>query len=194
MAPVATFNKHFGVDVQFDWDNFGLQSSTLNQQAYIEDPLGTYGLLGNTDGYSHVWSFTVDPIYNLTSGDTWGTYVTAGGGFYHKITTFTTPEAFDEEYFGEIIEVEANEPFDSYTSNALGVNAGFGVTYKVSKFANERLYAEARYVQTFNSYRPGISGSNYNSFAPNYDYTSYNLYPANSDRTGYIPIKFGIRF
>ncbi len=189
------FNKNFGLDVQFDWDNFGLQGSTLNQQAYIEDPSGTYGLLGDTDGYSHVWSITLDPIYNIKSGDTWGAYVTAGGGFYHKITTFTTPQPFYEDYFGEIIEVEANAPFDSYTSNAPGVNAGFGITYKFSRFSNERLYAEARYVQTFNTYKPGVNGSNYNNYASSgYDYPTYNLYPANSDRSGYIPIKFGIRF
>ena len=187
------FNKRIGVDVQFDWDNFGLQGSTLNQQAYIEDPTGQYGLLGNTDGYSHVWSLTLDPIYNIKTGDTWGVYLTAGGGFYHKVTTFTTPESAYVDYYGILEEVEENAPFDSYTSNAPGVNAGFGVTYKFSRFANERFYAEARYVEVFNSYRPGVDGSNYNSY-PDYDYTTYNLYPANSDRTGYIPIKFGVRF
>ena len=192
------FNKNLGVDVQFDWDNFGLQGSTLNQQAYIEDPTGQYGLLGNTDGYSHVWSLTVDPIYNIKQGDTWGAYITAGGGFYHKITTFTTPQAAYIYYFGIPEQVVQNEPFDSYTSNAPGVNAGFGVTYKVSRFANERLYAEARYVQTFNTYKPGIDGNNYNSYSGTtpyaYSYPTYNLYPANSNRTGYIPIKFGLRF
>ena len=190
------FNKNFGVNVEFGWDEFGLQGSVLNQQAYIEDPYGSVPLEGNTDGYSHDWSFSLQPIYNITSGEGLGTYVTAGVGFYHKITTFTTPEEGEGySYFGFPIEYVANTPFDSYTSNAPGVDGGVGVTYKFSRFANERFYAEVRYVINFNSQRTGITGSNYNNYSgSDYDYPTYNLYPANSNRTTYLPIKVGIRF
>ena len=195
------FNKNFGLNVEFNWDNFGLQGSTLTQQAYVEDPTGAYGLLGNTDGYSHIWSLSLSPIYNLkqAEGQGIGMYVTAGAGFYHKITTFTTPEEEEIDYFGILEELVANEPFDSYTSNAPGVDAGIGFTYKFSHFASERLYAEARYVVTFNSQRTGINGSNYNNYqnvggADNYGYPTTDLYPANSNRSTYLPVKFGIRF
>ncbi len=188
------FNKNFGLNVEFDWDHFGLQGSTLNQQAFIEDPTGQFGLLGNTDGYSHLWSLSVQPIYNIKQGEGLGAYVTAGGGYYHKVTTFTTPQTEVINYFGILEEIEANEPFDSYTSNAPGVDGGFGLTYKFSRFANQRLYAEVRYVVTFNSQRTGINGSNYNNYAPTYNYPTTDLYPANSNRSTYIPIKFGIRF
>ena len=192
------FNKNYGLNIEFNWDEFGLQGNNLAQQSYVEDPLNVYGLQGNTDGYSHIWSLSVSPIYNLrqANNEGVGVYVTAGAGFYHKITTFTTPEqvtAFDP-YYGIPFTYEANEPFDSYTSNAPGFDGGIGLTYKFSRFANERLYAEARYVVTLNSQRTGINGSNYNTFAPDYNYTSYNLYPANSNRSTYIPVKFGIRF
>jgi hypothetical protein len=179
--------------VQFDWDNFGLQGRTLKQQAYIEDPSNYYSLQGNTDGYSHVWSFTLDPVYNISMSEGLGAYVVGGVGFYHKITTFTTPESGQYCYF-YCYTVVANEPFDSYTSNAPGVNGGFGLTYKFSRFSNERFYAEVRYVVTFNSQRHGINASNYNSYAPNYNYPTTDLYPANSNRSTYIPVKFGIRF
>ena len=188
------FNKNLGVNLEFNWDEFGLQGSTIQQQTYIYDPTGSAGLQGYLDGYSHIWSFSVSPIYNIRSGEGLGAYVTAGAGFYHKITTFTVPE--EEEiltYFGPE-EYEANAPIDSYTSNAPGVDAGFGLTYKFSHFANERLYAEARYVVTFNSQRTGINGSNYNNYAPDYDYPTPNVYPANSNRSTYLPVKFGIRF
>jgi hypothetical protein len=190
------FNKNFGVNFQFDWDEFGLQGRTLQQQADIEDPDNLYGLQGNTDGYSHVWSFTLNPTYTLYSGEKWGGYAVVGGGFYHKITTFTTQELVTGyDYFGFPETFAANEPFDSYTSNAGGVNGGLGVTYKFSHFSNERFYGEVRYVVVFNQQRTGINGSNYNNYASSgYDYPTYNLYPANSNRTTYFPVKFGIRF
>ena len=195
------FNKNYGVNLEFNWDNFGLQGSTLTQQAFIEDPLNEYGLQGNTDGYSHIWSLSVSPIYNIRQATNSGVgmYVTAGAGFYHKITTFTTPQEEEFDYFGIIESLVANEPFDSYTSNAPGVDGGVGFTYKFSRFANERLYAEVRYVVTFNSQRTGINASNYNNYQnvggpDNYGYPTTNLYPANSNRSTYLPVKFGIRF
>ena len=192
------FNKNYGLNLEFNWDEFGLQGNNLAQQAFVEDPDNVFGLQGNTDGYSHIWSLSVSPIYNLrqANNEGVGVYVTAGAGFYHKIATFTTPEqvtAFDP-YFGIPFTYVANEPFDSYTSNAPGFDGGIGLTYKFSRFANERFYAEARYVVTLNSQRTGINGSNYNTFAPTYAYPTSNLYPANSNRSTYIPVKFGIRF
>jgi hypothetical protein len=190
------FNKQFGVNFQFDWDNFGLQGKTLKQQAFIEDPDNLYGLQGNTDGYSHVWSFTLNPTYTLYQGESVGAYAVVGGGFYHKITTFTTQQLVTGyDYFGFPETFAANEPFDSYTSNAGGVNFGLGTTYKFSRFSNERFYLEARYVVVFNQQRTGINASNYNNYASSgYNYPTSDLYPANSNRTTFIPVKVGIRF
>jgi hypothetical protein len=193
------FNKQFGVNFQFDWDNFGLQGKNLKQQAFIEDPDNVAGLQGNTDGYSHVWSFTLNPTYTLYQGESVGAYAVVGGGFYHKITTFTTPEQGEYcDYYYGCYTFTANTPFDSYTSNAGGVNGGFGLTYKFSRFSNERFYVEARYVVVLNQQRTGINASNYNNYPPtSQGYTTYptnNLYPANSNRTTFIPVKVGIRF
>ena len=193
------FNKNFGLNLQFDWDEFGLQASNIQQQTFIYDPTGAGGLQGFLDAYSHVWSISVDPIYYIKSGEGVGAYVTAGAGFYHKVTTFTTPQEETFYYFAFPETVVANVPFDSYTSNAPGFNGGFGLTYKFSRFANEKLYAEVRYVVTLNSQRQGVNGSNFNNFANSggtdaYVYPTANLYPANSNRSTYIPVKFGIRF
>ncbi len=79
--------------------------------------------------------------------------------------------------------------FDHYTSNAPGFDGGIGVTYKFSRFANQKFYAEVRYVYMDNSYRPGYTVSNIN------DYNGgYNFFPQNSNTTSYIPLKFGLRF
>ena len=185
------FNKTFGVNVQFDYANFGFQTATLNNQLAIYNALGAVDQNGNPltqlGGNSHIWSFTVDPIMNYYTSDTWGAYVTGGGGFYHKTANFTVPAIGTEcNFFGECFQFQANQSIDKYTSNAFGVNAGLGLTYKASRFSSIRFYVEGRYVYTFNSPRSFSFGDiNGNGF---------NVFPQNSAKTGFIPITFGIRF
>ena len=97
------------------------------------------------------------------------------------------------DYFYGCYQYQANQIIDHYTSNAPGVNGGVGLTYKFSKFSNQRFYIEARYVVVFNKQRVGLTAFNVNS-SFGQSYTGTNFYPANSNRTTYIPIKVGIRF
>jgi len=197
------FSKKFAVPVQFDYDNFGMTGQTIANQEALYAILvqqfnnanpGAGAVAPNPlDGNMHVWSFTVDPTETFAQGDTWGAYAVEGVGFYHKVSNFLTPETetFIDPIFGPE-SFTANEIIDHYTSNAVGFNAGLGVTYKFSKFSNERFYGEVRYVFVDNSKRTGITLANANS-NPN-NYLVANDFPANSNRTGYFPIKFGIRF
>ena len=187
------FNKVAGLLLQFDYDHFGLQGATLANQNYLYDyGCTTYeinnGLCGvsGLDGNNHVWSFTLNPTFTLPTEGSWGAYAVLGGGFYHKVTNFTTPEV-EVTYYGEY---EQNVNFDHYTSNAVGVSGGFGITHKISHFSNERFYMEARYVYIPNSQRTGVTTVNV-ATSP---LTATDLYPANSDHTSYIPVKFGLRF
>jgi hypothetical protein len=182
------FNKTFGVMAQFDWDNFGFQGNTLDNQSLLYFGATGQGL----DGSSHVWSFTLDPTYNFYNGDKYGAYVVGGVGFFHKVATFTLP-AIEETYYGAY---QVNAAFDHYTSNAPGFDGGIGFTYKPSRFGNERLYAEARYVFVDNQQRTGLTAASLNTTAgQNYLINGgTNFYPPNSNRTTYLPIKFGIRF
>jgi hypothetical protein len=191
------WNKKFGMLVQFNWDNFGVPGSVINNQISLYDNAGFTEV--NSDGttsqadftgldaHTHIWSFTLNPTFNFYTSDTFGAYAVVGGGFYHKVTTFTVPveaEGYDY-YYGPYIYT-ANENFDEYTSNSAGVNGGLGITYKPGRFSSERLFAEVRYVHTFNEYRP----SDLSVVTSN----TTNFYPANSLSTGYMPITFGIRF
>jgi hypothetical protein len=188
------FNKTLGVLLQFDYDKFGMQTSTLNNQLALYNSLcteqdqesGLCSPLSQLGGSVHDWSFSLDPVVNYYTSDTFGGYVTGGIGFYHKYTQFTTPAEgeYCDPYYG-CYEYQANQPVDWYTSNAFGANLGFGFTYKLSRWANQRLYAEARYVWTDNKPKPfDVSGE-----------TSYfNAFPQASARTTYIPVTFGIRF
>jgi hypothetical protein len=189
-AAARNFNKTFGVQVEFDWANFGFQTSTLNKQLAIYNALNLAAgapLLPQLGGTSHVWSFSLDPIANFYTSDTFGAYAIGGVGFYHKTANFTIPVigVQCDPFFG-CFQFQANQTIDKYTSNAFGVNAGLGMTYKFSRFAGERFFVEGRYVYTFNSPRPfSLGDANGNGF---------NVFPQNSAKTGFIPVTFGIRF
>jgi hypothetical protein len=195
------FNKYVGLLAQFDYDHFGLQGATLANETYVYNyyctPLaqaqGLCTLITNLDGNNHVWSFTLNPTFTLPTEGSWGAYAVLGGGFYHKVTNFTEPGTgyYYDPYYG-YIPYTANQVIDHYTSNSVGVNAGFGLTYKFSKFSNERFYMEARYVYIPNSIRYGVTAANVSTFGATY--TGTNDYPQNSNKTTYIPVKFGIRF
>ena len=183
------FSQSVGVMLQFDYDRLGLQGSTLANQDYLYGTQG-YGL----DGNNHVWSFTVNPTFSLVGQGSMGAYAVVGAGFYHKVTNFTLPATGTYcDYFGFCYQYQANQIIDHYTSNAPGVNGGVGLTYKLSKFSNQRFYVEARYVVVFNKQRVGLTAANANT-PFGLSYTGYNYFPANSNRTTYIPIKVGIRF
>jgi hypothetical protein len=134
-------------------------------------------------------SLSLQPIVNLRSGEGLGAYITGGVGYYHKVANFTLPqeEEYCDPYYG-CEEYEAPENIDHYTSNAAGFDGGFGVTYKFSRFANERLYAEVRYVYMANQYKPGLTVAN------QLTYTGFNYFPQNSQHTSYMPVKIGLRF
>jgi hypothetical protein len=124
---------------------------------------------------------------NFYTSDSWGAYVVGGGGFYHKTANFTIPSLgqYCDPFYG-CFTYQANQTIDKYTSNAFGVNAGLGLTYKASQFSSIRFYVEGRYVYTFNSPRPfSLGDTNGNNF---------NVFPQNSAKTGFIPITFGLRF
>ena len=139
-----------------------------------------------------MWAFTLNPIYNITQGDKWGTYVVGGVGFYHKVANFTTPTTgvFCDIY-GFCYTYQANQTIDSYVSNAPGFNGGGGITYKFSQFASQRFFVEVRYVYVNNSAR-AYAGTMPSNSPPGS--TAFNAFPQNGNKTTLIPITFGVRF
>ncbi len=84
------FNKNFGLNVEFDFDKFGMTGQTISNQSsrYFGDPTNSNGL----DANSHIWSLSCNPTYQIYSGQGLGAYLTAGAGFYHKVANFTLPQ------------------------------------------------------------------------------------------------------
>jgi hypothetical protein len=186
------FNKSFAVMAQFDYDAFGFNGRTLGDQQSVENNPNIFnGQIRNLDGTSHVWSITLNPIYTFYDSGNFGAYVVGGVGYYHKTANFTVPgTGVYYDYYGNPYQYQTNQTIDKYTSNAPGFNGGFGLTFKPSRFAGERLFVEGRYVFVNNQNKPGFTLNNYNQIAP----TSTNLFPANSNRTTYTVYKAGIRF
>lgn len=185
------FNKNFGLMVQFDYDRFGFNGQTLYNQTTLYNYYGSQ--VAGLDGNSHVWSFSLNPVYNFYQTDTVGAYVVVGAGFFHKTANFTVPATgtYCDYYYG-CYQYQANQTIDKYTANAPGFDGGFGLTYKPSRFAGERLFAEGRYVFVDNQQKAGITV--YTPVSVLNTYAGTNAYPANSNRTSYASFKAGIRF
>jgi hypothetical protein len=183
------WSKKFGVLVQFDYNHFGFQSSTLKNQQIVENNfIAAYNLanpgadipaLSGLDGTSHVWSFTFDPTFTFYSSDTFGGYAIGGVGFYHKTANFFVPSNQEACSVYGCFTYAANQTVDDYTSNAPGFNGGLGITYKPSRFSGERFYLEGRFVYVDNSTRAA---------------SNTNLYPPNANQTYYVPVTLGLRF
>jgi hypothetical protein len=187
------FNKHLALPIEFDYDHFGFTNQTLaNQTAIYNSPeVFGAGAISTLGGSSHIWNFSLAPTFTLYQGDGLGAYVVGQVGFFHKTANFTIPATGEYcDYYYGCYEYQANETIDKYTSNAPGFGGGLGFTYKFSKFSNEKLYGEVRYIYVDNSAKAGFTIANVGSITA----TSTNLYPANSLTTSYIPVKVGVRF
>jgi hypothetical protein len=136
--------------------------------AFIAD-VGTQG------GNAHIWSLTLDPVVDLLPKKTNSIYVTGGGGFYRKLTSFTDPEegVVCTYYCGIVVE---NATVYHFSSNQGGANLGLGLSHKLGgrySDGKSRLFAEARYTVLGT---PSITSAN------------------GTGSTALIPVTFGIRW
>jgi hypothetical protein len=128
------FNDRLGVLAEYGFNHANIPQTTLTN-------------VGEPNGNVHVWSLTLDPIiYYKTSGHIGG-YVTGGGGFYRKLTSFTEPVFVGDfcNFFGCFPQYQ-NSTLSHFSSNQGGLNIGTGVTFKPNPDGKLKLYAEARYV------------------------------------------------
>ena len=129
------FTPRLGVLAEYSFNGANIPMSTLNK---VNEPAGNV----------HIWSLTLDPIFYLKTSGRFGTYVTGGGGFYRKLTSFTQPVYVGDycTYFYGCYPQYQNVTLSHFSSNQGGLNMGGGVTYKLSEDGHAKVYAEARYV------------------------------------------------
>jgi hypothetical protein len=129
------FNSRLGMLAEYSFNRSSIPNNTLSN-------------IGEPDGNVHVWSLTLDPIfYYKTSGHVGG-YVTGGGGFYRKLTTFTQPVYVGDycDYFYGCFPQYADITLSHFSSNQGGMNIGTGFTFKPNLDGKGKFFAEARYV------------------------------------------------
>jgi hypothetical protein len=134
---------------------------------------------GADGGHAHIWSFTMAPVIDLTPKGPIDVYVTGGGGFYRKVTSFTNPQEvlYCNYYYCGIGVTDV--VVGHFSSNQGGWNAGMGFGYRMGG-GNMKLFAEARYLDVLT---PAVTtepnGLGTTTVGPN---------------TKLIPVTFGVRW
>ena len=146
-GPVLTWGGNFTVGGGL---HFSKRFALLAEYQFIDDKLpGTLiADAGAQGGHAHIWSLTLDPVIDLFPTRTNSAYLTGGGGFYRKVTSFTDPEEVYVCYYFCGIGVE-NVVVSHFSSNQGGVNFGMGFTHRLGGTygdGNAKLFAEVRYV------------------------------------------------
>ena len=183
-APISNSVTYGGQFTAGGGLKFNKYLSTLIEYQFLDAKLPGYLIAeaGANGGYAHIWSFTIDPVIDLMPKATNDVYITGGGGFYRKVTSFTDPE--ETEYCYYFCEVgEANEVVGHFSSNQGGINIGAGFQHRLGSMygdSNTKLFVEARYLDVFS---PAVMGS-----ANGLGVTSV------AANTQIIPVSVGVRF
>lgn len=169
--PVITWGGNFTGGVGY---RFEKHLSVLAEYQFMDNKLpgGLIADAGAQGGHAHIWSLTLDPVIDLFPARKNDVYVTGGGGFYRKVTSFTDPEELEECYYFCTVYTE-NVVVSHFSSNQGGLNFGVGFTHKLGSDEHLKAFAEARYLW-LNTPPVGT-----------YD---------GLGRTELIPVTFGVRF
>lgn len=148
-TPFITWGGNFTVGAGYKFID---RISLLAEYQFIDDKLpgALIADAGAQGGHAHIWSLLLDPVIDLFPKRKNSVYVTGGGGFYRKVTSFTDPEEVEECYYFCGVGYE-NVVVGHFSSNQGGLNVGVGITHKLgspSTGSDDRLrvYAEARYL------------------------------------------------
>jgi hypothetical protein len=142
--PVITWGGNFTVGGGYRFDK---RFSVLAEYQFMDNKLpgGLIADAGSQGGHAHIWSLTLDPVIDLMPNRRNSVYVTGGGGFYRKVTSFTDPEDVEECYYFCTIGTE-NVVVSHFSSNQGGLNVGVGITHKLGSDEHLKAFAEVRYL------------------------------------------------
>lgn len=143
------FKPAIGLMAEYTFDGSNIPNSTLNR-------------LSEPGGHVHIWSLTLDPILYIHPSGRLIPYVTGGGGFYRKVTTFTQPVFIGNEcdFFYGCFPVYQNVTLSHFSSNQGGENIGAGAAWKLSDTGRAKIFAEVRFVHVDSPTKGGSGTSN----------------------------------
>lgn len=148
-SPYITWGGNFTVGAGL---NFSKHLALMAEYQFIDDKLpgNLIAETGADGGHAHIWSLTLDPVIDLFPKSANDIYVTGGGGFYRKVTSFTDPQPalYCDYYFCGTVLVD--QVVGHFSSNQGGWNVGAGYTRRLggSIYGESRmkLFVEARYL------------------------------------------------
>lgn len=153
-------NKKFGALAEWNFNRDAIPGSVLQQ---VQQPGGNY----------HIWSASLNPVYNFWQGGKWGAYGIGGGGFSRKLVSFTQPyTTCYPSYFG-CYPITSNVVVAHYSRNQAMVDLGGGLTFRFSPYNRTRLFVDTRFDRYFTGTKLQLPGKS-------------DLY--------LIPVTFGIRW
>jgi hypothetical protein len=146
--------------------NFSKRFALLAEYQFIRDKLPgkLIAQTGANGGYAHIWSLTLDPVISLFPNSQNDVYVTGGGGFYRKVTSFTDPQQaiFCDYYYGYCGVGVVNAVVGHFSSNQGGYNIGAGYQHRMGGMYGDskmKLFVEARYLDVLTPAVNGITPS-----------------------------------
>ena len=142
--------------------NFSKRFALLAEYQFIDDKLpgALIAETGANGGHAHIWSLTLDPVVSLFPKSSNDFYVTGGGGFYRKVTSFTDPvqAVFCDYYYGYCGIGTVNQVVGHFSSNQGGFNIGGGYQHRLGGMYQDskmKLFIEARYLDVLT---PAVNG------------------------------------
>ena len=145
----VNFSRMFGVDAEYMYYNLGLRPSvSLNQSLN--------GASGNMQ------SVSLNGIVNVPLHSKFGAYGIFGVGFYRRSVSANrevlTPPLACQPVWARWWGIkclngglQGQQTLSSYSKDAGGFNVGGGVTYRLSRLYNTRLFIEGRYHRAYHS-------------------------------------------
>jgi hypothetical protein len=168
--------------------NFSRQFAGLIEYQFLDAKLpgNLIAETGAQGGHAHIWSFTIDPVIDLMPKATNDLYITGGGGFYRKVTSFTDPEEayYCDYFYGICGGYTTNVVVGHFSSNQGGFNIGAGFQHRLGGMYGDgktKLFVEARYLEVLSPAENGIT--------PN----GLNVTTVAAD-TKMIPVNLGVRW
>lgn len=130
------FNQHLSGLIEYQFISDKLPGRIIND-------------VGATGGYAHIWSFAVAPVVDLFPKSSNDVYITGGGGFYRKVTSFTNPGLTQYCYYFYCGVSYTNVVVGHFSSNQGGWNIGGGYQHRMGGTYGDsrmKLFAEARFL------------------------------------------------
>lgn len=144
-TPYLTWGGQFNVGAGY---NFNSRLAVLAEYQFMDDKLPGQLIAetGANGGYAHIWSLTLNPMVTLNPKSANQFYVTGGGGFYRKVTSFTDPMLGEYCGYYYCSVGTTNQVIGHFSSNQGGWSLGAGYQHRIGE-SRMKYFVEARYLE-----------------------------------------------